>query len=51
MITGRKHRPWLSPEEGVASSQVWRALLIAAICSALVYWMVETAPSPSLILF
>jgi len=51
MFTGRKHRPWLSPEEGVASSHVWRALLIAAICAALVYWLVETAPSPSLIFF
>jgi cytochrome b len=51
MITGRKHRPWLSPGEGVASSQIWRALLTAAICAALVYWLVATAPSPSLIFF
>lgn len=51
MITGRKQRSWLSAEEGVTSSQIWRALLTAAICAALVYWLVATAPSPSLILF
>ena len=51
MITGRKQRVWLAPNEEIASSQVLRAALIAATCAAIVYWLVETAPTPSLILF
>lgn len=50
MFTGHKHGTWLAVE-GIERSQVWRAALIAAACAAIVYWLVETAPVASLILF
>ncbi|HSD74560.1 MAG TPA: cytochrome b/b6 domain-containing protein [Steroidobacteraceae bacterium] len=51
MWSGRKAEPWLEPADEIAGSRVWRALLIAAACAALLFCIVATAPAPSLILF
>jgi cytochrome b len=51
MWSGRKAEPWLEPGDEIAGSPVWRALLIAVACAALLYCVVATAPEPSLILF
>lgn len=51
MITGRKHHPWLTAGDAIGSSLLWRAVLIAAACAAILYWLIATAPAPSLILF
>jgi cytochrome b len=51
MITGRKQRTWLADDQQIAGSQFWRAVLLAAACAAIVYWLVETAPPASLVLF
>ena len=51
MFTGRKPDRWLTPGDEIAGSQVWRALLIAAACAAILYCVIATAPEPSLILF
>lgn len=51
MFTGRKLDAWLTPQDEIAGSQVWRAVLILAVCAALLYCVIATAPEPSLILF
>jgi cytochrome b len=51
MFTGRKGEAWLTPADEIVGSQLWRALLIAAACAAILYCVVVTAPTPSLILF
>lgn len=51
MFTGRKHEPWLTPADEIAGSELWRALLVAAACAALLYCVIVSAPEPSLILF
>lgn len=51
MFTGRKHEPWLTPADEISGSQLWRALLVAAACAALLYCVIVSAPEPSLILF
>ncbi|HJS22603.1 MAG TPA: cytochrome b/b6 domain-containing protein [Steroidobacteraceae bacterium] len=51
MLTGRKTDPWLTPADEIAGSQLWRAVLIAAGCAAILYCVIVTAPEPSLILF
>jgi cytochrome b len=51
MFTGRRTETWLTPADEIAGSQVWRALLIAGACAAILYCVIATAPAPSLILF
>ena len=51
MFTGRKLDPWLTTGDEIAGSQLWRALLIAAVCAGILYCVIATAPEPSLILF
>jgi cytochrome b len=51
MFTGRKSDPWLTSADEIAGSGLWRALLIAAACAALLYCVIVSAPEPSVILF
>jgi cytochrome b len=51
MFTGRKRDPWLTAADEIEGSQVWRALLIAAACAAILFCVIASAPQPSLILF
>ncbi len=51
MITGRKSHPWIATSDEIKSSHVWRAVLIAAACAAILCWLIATAPEPPLILF
>jgi cytochrome b len=51
MFTGRKTDPWLTAADEIEGSQVWRALLIAATCAAILYCVIASAPEPSFILF
>lgn len=51
MITGRKSGAWLPADAGIASSRVWLALAVAAVCALALYLLIATAPEPSLILF
>ncbi len=51
MFTGRKLDAWLTTGDEIAASQLWRALLTAAVCAGILYCVIATAPEPSLILF
>jgi cytochrome b len=44
MVTGRK--PWIEARAGIASSQLWRALVLAILVGAAVTALVQLAPPP-----
>lgn len=51
MITGRKAGAHWPPEEGIADSRVWLALVLVALFAGGLYLLVATAPEPSQFLF
>jgi len=51
MITGRKRAPWISEQEAIQGSRTMLAMLIVGTGAVLLYWLVSTAPEPSLLLF
>lgn len=51
MITGRKSTATVSSEEGIASSRLWLAVLIALTIGGLLTWIVRRAPEASLYAF
>jgi hypothetical protein len=51
MITGRKLEPWLGVDQQIAGAHLVRALLLAAACAGIVFWLVRTAPPAPLVLF
>jgi cytochrome b len=46
MITGRKPAHLVPTHEAIGSSQLLKALVIAALCAGAVYWLIASAPPP-----
>jgi cytochrome b len=46
MITGRKHSLLVKQEDAIAGSQLWTALIVAALCAAGVWFLLHQAPPP-----
>lgn len=51
MITGRKRPEHVPPGQGIESSRLWLALLVAAVLIIALVWVVRTAPEASLYVF
>lgn len=51
MFSGRKRGAWLRPEEEIAGSKPWLALLVLGLGAVLLGVVVATAPEPSILLF
>jgi len=47
MITGRKPAQHVIAQEAISSSELLKALIVAAICAGGVYWLVTSAPPPA----
>ncbi len=51
MITGRKPPSQVPPDQAINSSRAWLALLILALLSGVLYWILRNAPEASLFSF
>lgn len=51
MFSGCKRGAWLRPDEEIASSKPWLALLVVGLGAALLAAVLATAPEPSILLF
>lgn len=47
MLTGRKAADLTPANEAIGSSQLLKALIVAALCAGAVYWLVAAAPPPA----
>jgi cytochrome b len=47
MFTGSKPAQYVPEQEAISSSELWKALIVAAICAGGVYWLVTSAPPPA----
>jgi cytochrome b len=47
MFTGCKPGDVVPPHEAISSSQLVKALIVAALCAGAVYWLVASAPPPA----
>jgi cytochrome b len=46
MITGHKSAKLVASQDAIGSSQLVKALVIAALCAGAVYWLIAAAPPP-----
>src|SRR5690606_7249049 len=46
MITGRKLANVVPEHEAIGSSQLWKALIVLALSSGAVWWLIRSAPPP-----
>ncbi len=51
MVSGRKHGAHMGAEAGIRGSRIWLAVVLAAACAGLLYWVVSTAPAGSMEMF
>jgi cytochrome b len=51
MITGRKPAEQVPPEQAIDASRAWLALLILAVLSGVLFWILRNAPEASLFMF
>jgi cytochrome b len=47
MFSGKKLAQYVAPQEAISSSELWKALIIAALCAGGVWWLVTSAPPPA----
>jgi hypothetical protein len=46
MITGRKQAHLVPTQQAIESSEIFKALVVAALCAGAVYWLIASAPPP-----
>ena len=46
MITGRKLAQLVPAQQAIESSQLLKAIIVAALCAGAVYWLIASAPPP-----